>query len=89
MHPSEMSPAEIVEVLHHAYEADIGLTIDAPAAQDRAVLADFLGCHPEIKETVWTLWRQALQGKGIAPDDAEYWLDREFTEPCRRNNTQD
>ncbi|MFD1733245.1 hypothetical protein ACFSC4_22070 [Deinococcus malanensis] len=74
-----MSASEIVEVLHHAYEADIGLTIDAPAVQERAALADFLACHPDVKAAVWTLWRQALQGKGIAPDDAEYWLNQEFT----------
>ncbi|WP_221091180.1 hypothetical protein [Deinococcus aquaedulcis] len=82
MHPAALSPVELADLLDLAYRADQGQDVDAPSAETRQALADYLGCHEEARESAWTVWRQALREAGEDTGDAEYWLDVEFIEPC-------
>ena len=56
------------------------LSDDAPATAERAALADYLGCNEEARGAAWAAWSAELNSTDW--DEAEYWLDVEFVEPC-------
>ena len=78
----DLTPEEIAELLHRAYQADLGDKSTAPTADERIALADYLGCHPDARDAAWDVWSVLMQDTVIDPDDAEYWLDVEFIDPC-------
>ena len=43
-------------------------------------LADYLGCHEDVRAAAFAVWCQELDG--VTEDEAAYWLDVEFVEPC-------
>ncbi len=46
-------------------------------------LADFLVCHPDVQAEAWAAWQEIIvEGGDIDEDEAQYWLDVEFAEPC-------
>lgn len=82
MRPADLTPTELADLLHRAFEADLGDVDDPLGPEQRAQLADYLGCHPEIRDAAWDAWLPLLEDESIEPSDAEYWLDVEFIEPC-------
>jgi hypothetical protein len=49
----------------------------------RMDMADFLGCHRDVQAEAWAAWQELLAESGdVDADEAEYWLDVEFIEPC-------
>ncbi len=62
------------------FDADHGQSDDIPTAAERAALADYLGCHEEVRAAAWLAWTAELNP--LDWDQAEYWLDVEFIEPC-------
>ncbi|WP_420594274.1 hypothetical protein [Deinococcus sp.] len=52
---------------------------DLPPAE-RTALADFLGCHEEVRAAAFEAWCTELVG--VSEDEASYWMDVEFVEPC-------
>lgn len=89
MRPADLTSTELADVLHRAYLADLGEDVDGPSLGERATLADYLGCHPAQRNAAWEAWQEDLEGAGIDPDAAEYWLDVEFTEPCPEDQSED
>ncbi|WP_019586589.1 hypothetical protein [Deinococcus apachensis] len=82
MRPTELTPGEIADFLDTAFQHErggdrIGLTLE-----QRMVLADYLGCHEEVRAAAWDVWQTRLEASGTDLGDAEYWLDVEFIEPC-------
>ncbi|MBB5365960.1 hypothetical protein [Deinococcus humi] len=80
IHPADLTPIGIADQLARMYEADHGQSDDMASAEERTVLADYLGCHEEVRAEVWAAW-----AAGLSPLDwyaAQYWLDVEFVEPC-------
>ena len=77
-----LTPVEIADLLDAAYRADQGEDVDAPDPFTRADLADRLGCNEDLREEAWIAWRYELGVEGRSVDDAEYWLDVEFVQPC-------
>lgn len=53
MRPADLTPAELADTLHHAFEADLGDVDDPLGPEQRAVIADYLGCHPEARDAAW------------------------------------
>lgn len=43
-------------------------------------LADFLGCHPEVRDRVWELWATELALTGRDLGEPGGWLDFDFYE---------
>ena len=83
MHPRDLTPVEMADLLDDAYREDRGLGTAGLDPVTRLELADYLGCHPEVQAEVWAAWRDVLLLEGeIGEDDAEFWLDVEFVEPC-------
>jgi hypothetical protein len=83
MHPRDLSPIELADLLDDAYREDRKLGTNGPDPAVRLELADFLGCHPEVQAEVWAAWRDVLLLEGeIEENEAEFWLDVEFVEPC-------
>ena len=83
MQPRDLTPVEMADLLDDAYREDRGLGTAGPDPVTRLELADYLGCHPEVQAEVWAAWRDVLLLEGeIGEDDAEFWLDVEFVEPC-------
>ena len=80
MRLSELTPTELADLLSHAYAADHDELGDAPSAAERTALADFLGCHEEVRAVAFAVWCQELGG--VTEDEAAYWLDVDFIEPC-------
>lgn len=80
MRPVDLTPAEIVDQLARMYAADHGQLDDIPTAAERIALADHLGCHEEARAAAWAAWCAELNPAQW--DEAEYWLDVEFVEPC-------
>ncbi|OLV16877.1 hypothetical protein [Deinococcus marmoris] len=76
----DLTPAELAGLLTRAYAADYGEPGDAPSAAECTALADYLGCHEEMRAAAFAVWCQELNG--VTEDEAEYWLDVEFIEPC-------
>lgn len=76
MHPRDLTPVELADLLDAAYRQDRGLSWEGPDLKLRAELADFLGCHPGVQAEAW---RGILGGD---EDEAGYWLHVEFVEPC-------
>lgn len=89
MHRADLTPTELADILHRAYLTDLGDDVDAPGPSLRASLADYLGCHPAVRTAAWEAWQESLDDAGINPDDAEYWLDVEFIEPCPEDQGED
>lgn len=80
MHPADLTPVEIADLLARMYGADHGGQDDAPGQQQRTELADYLGCHEEARTSAWEAWCLELDLED--QDAAEYWLDVKFTQPC-------
>lgn len=80
MHPAALTVAEIADQLARIYAADQSLSDDVPTPEERTALADYLGCHEEIRAEAWAAWVVDLNPADW--DAAEYWLDVEFIEPC-------
>lgn len=56
---------------------------DEVEADTRQRLADYLGCHEDVRAAAWDAWADLLDdAPEVDPDAAEYWLDVEFVEPC-------
>lgn len=77
----DLTPVEIADLLDEAWLADLGGTAGLDA-QTRAALADRLGCDEDLRAEAWTTWRTMLIPDGCPVDEAEYWLDVEFVQPC-------
>ncbi|UQN06677.1 hypothetical protein [Deinococcus sp. QL22] len=46
-------------------------------------LADSLAYHPDLQTEAWAAWQELMgDGSAVAEDEAQYWLDVEFVEPC-------
>ncbi|UQN06256.1 hypothetical protein [Deinococcus sp. QL22] len=84
MHPPDLTPVEIADLLDAAYRQDRGLTHDGPDLTVRLELADYLGCHPEVQSETWNVWQELMGDEegDVLEDDAAFWLDVEFVEPC-------
>ncbi|UQN10125.1 hypothetical protein [Deinococcus sp. QL22] len=83
MHPRDLTPAELADLLDDAYREDRGLGTAGLEAKVRLELADHLGCHPELQAQVWEVWQEMLILEGdVEEGDALFWLDVEFVEPC-------
>lgn len=82
MNVRDLTPVELAGLLDAAYRADQGDPVDAPDPLTRVALADRLGCDEDLRAAVWEAWRFELDLTGRNADEAEYWLDVEFTEPC-------
>ncbi|CAM4313503.1 hypothetical protein [Deinococcus marmoris] len=80
MRPVDLTPAEIADQLARMYNADLGQSDDIPSPAERTALADYLGCHEEARAAAWLAWTAELNP--LDWDQAEYWLDVEFIEPC-------
>ncbi|UBV45210.1 hypothetical protein LAJ19_20610 (plasmid) [Deinococcus taeanensis] len=79
----DLTPAELADLLDSAYRADRGDgDVDAPGLDVRVALADLLGCHADLRDATWDAWRDELMQAEERVDDAEYWLDVEFIQPC-------
>ncbi|WP_420594292.1 hypothetical protein [Deinococcus sp.] len=76
----DLTPVEIADVLARMYAADQGATGDAPTPAQRTALADYLGCHEDARAAAFEAWVPELVS--VTADEAEYWLDVEFVEPC-------
>ncbi len=85
MHLSELTSTELADLLARAYAADHGEPGDALGAAERTALADYLGCHEEVRVAAFAVWCQELDG--VTEDEAAYWLDVEFIEPCPEGRT--
>ncbi|THF68330.1 hypothetical protein E7T06_16835 [Deinococcus sp. Arct2-2] len=83
MHPRDLTPVELADLLDAAHRQDRGLSREGPDLELRGELADFLGCHPDVQAEAWAAWQELMtEGGDIEEDEAEYWLDVEFVEPC-------
>ncbi|CAM4295406.1 hypothetical protein [Deinococcus marmoris] len=76
----ESTPTELANLLARAYAADHGNGDDGPSAAERTALADYLGCHKDVRAAALAVWCEELDG--VTENEAEYWLDVEFVEPC-------
>ena len=76
----ELTPTELADLLARAYAADHGEPGDALSPAERIALADFLGCHDDARDAAFAVWCTELDG--VTEDEAAYWLDVEFVEPC-------
>ncbi|MFC4638534.1 hypothetical protein [Deinococcus hohokamensis] len=88
MRPADLTTPELVDLLDCIYRAHLDATDDSPGQDERAALADYLGCHPEVRDAVWEAWSAELTDAGQMLGDAEYWLDVEFIEPCHEERSQ-
>ncbi len=50
--------------------------------ETRADLADRIGCDEDLRAEAWAAWRDELIADGRSLEEAEYWLDVEFVQPC-------
>jgi hypothetical protein len=83
MHPRDLTPVEMADLLDDAYREDRGLGTAGPDPVTRLELADYLGCHPKVQAQVWEAWQELLRlEQDVEEGDAEFWLDVEFVEPC-------
>lgn len=82
MRPAELTPVEIADQLHEAYLHDLGTRPHGPPPAQRTALADYLGCHEDAREHSWEAWTEQLTEDGLDLDEAQYWLDAEFIQPC-------
>ncbi|WP_221088415.1 hypothetical protein [Deinococcus aquaedulcis] len=82
MRPDALTLVEMADLLDAAYRAQRDDDAQGPIPETRAALADYLGCHPETRAAVWSIWKTQLDAAGEDAAAAEYWLDAEFTEPC-------
>lgn len=85
MRLSELTPTELADLLARAYAADHGEPGDALSAAERTALADYLGCHEDVRAAAFAVWCQELDG--VTEDEAAYWLDVEFIQPCPEERT--
>ncbi|GAA5437712.1 hypothetical protein M8445_17180 (plasmid) [Deinococcus aquaticus] len=48
----------------------------------RVALADRLSCDKNLRAEAWAAWRDDRFAHGSNVNEAEYWLDVEFVQPC-------
>lgn len=83
MNVSELSPPEIADLINTAFLHDRGDSDQNIKDAERTVLADYLGCNEDVRQEVLAAWQELLSEEPeIDLDEAEYWLDVEFVEPC-------
>lgn len=82
MNVRDLTPVEIADLLDAAWRADQGQPLDDPDPLTRAALADRLGCDEDLRAEAWAAWRDELLADRCSVDEAEYWLDVEFVQPC-------
>ncbi|WP_415790544.1 hypothetical protein [Deinococcus saxicola] len=58
----DLTPTELADLLARAYSADHGEPGDAPSAAERTALADYLGCHEEMRAAAFAVWCTELAG---------------------------
>lgn len=78
----DLTPIEIADLLDEAWLADLGNGEAGPDEATRVALADRLGCDEDLRAEAWAAWRDELIADGCNVDEAEYWLDVEFVQPC-------
>lgn len=66
------TPSELAFALAAAYQGTEGAQLQQ--------LADYLGCHPEVRQTAWDAWRTELELTGQDVHHAGAWLDFDFWE---------
>ncbi|SMB85704.1 hypothetical protein SAMN00790413_03511 [Deinococcus hopiensis KR-140] len=65
LHPADLTPVEIADQLHTAYQEDRRLAPAGPDEEERLALADDLGCHEEARAEAWEAWQhRAGAGRG-------------------------
>ena len=77
-----LTAIEIADLLNEAWLADLGSGAGGPDEATRAALADRLGCDEDLRAEAWAAWRDELITDGRSVDEAEYWLDVVFVQPC-------
>lgn len=82
MNVRDLTPIEIADLLYAAWLADRGNGADGSDETTRAALADRLGCDEDLRAEAWAAWQDELIADGRNVDEAEYWLDAEFVQPC-------
>lgn len=89
MHPRDLTPIEIADLLDAMYRQDLGERGDGPDLATRSELADYLGCHEDARAAALEAWRELLApDPSVDLEHVEYWLDVEFIEPCPRDRVQ-
>lgn len=78
----DLTAVEIADLLDAAWRADQGEDAGGPDVEVRSALADRLGCNEDLRAEAWAAWRDELIAEGRSVDEAEYWLDVEFVQPC-------
>lgn len=66
----ELTATELADLLARAYAADHGEPGDALSAAERIALADFLGCHEEMRAAAFAVWCTELDD---AAEKIEEW----------------
>ena len=59
MRLSGLTPTELANLLARAYAADHGEPGDALSAAERTALADYLGCHEEVRAAAFAVLPRA------------------------------
>lgn len=78
----DLTAVEIADLLDAAWREDQGEAVSGPDQETRTYLADRLGCDEDLRAEAWAAWRDDLIADGRSLDDAEYWLDVAFVQPC-------
>ena len=71
MRLSELTPTELADLLARAYAADHDEAGDALGAAERIALADYLGCHEDVRAVAFTAWCTDLDDV----TEAASWLE--------------
>jgi hypothetical protein len=75
MHPRDLTPVKLADLLDAAYRHDRGLSSEEVDWNQRGELADFLGGHPDVQAEAWEAWQELMaEGGDVDEDEAEYWL---------------
>ncbi|RJF75568.1 hypothetical protein D3875_00530 [Deinococcus cavernae] len=83
MNPAELSSPEIADLINTAFLHVRGDSDTNISDEERTALADYLGCNEDVRQEVLAAWQEVLSEEPeINVDEAEYWLDVEFIEPC-------
>ena len=81
MHPRDLTPVEIADLLDAAYREDRGLGDGGPDTATRLELASYLGGHPEVEAQAWEVWQALIAFEDeVDEDDAQFWLHVDFVE---------
>ncbi|MBX8466459.1 hypothetical protein BXU09_17715 [Deinococcus sp. LM3] len=73
---------ELADLLDATWSVDQGGAVSGPDQESRTHLADRPGCDEDLRAEAWVAWRDDLIADGRSVDDAMYWLDVAFVQPC-------